>query len=291
MNSRPLRLPKATDVTDTASFPTATRRVSGSLPQISYLDVPAADGAGDAPPLLLLHGVGSSSETWQRLTPLLDGRRVIAPDYRGHGASEAPDPPYDIADFTADALRLLDELGVEQVHVLGFSIGALFAEQLALVAPERVLSLVLLNSIADRTPEQRARAEARREVIASTPPSETSKASAARWFTPGFIAQQPALVQSEVDIVAAVAHAPYAASYAVLVENDPIDVVEAITCPTLIITGEFDEGSTPAMSEALHRRIRRSRLVVVPDVKHYIHIELPEIVAAEVNGFLATADR
>ncbi|MFI6450907.1 alpha/beta fold hydrolase [Streptosporangium amethystogenes] len=278
-------------MTDTTSARPATRRVSGSLPRISYLDIPAADSADDAPPLLLLHGVGSSSDTWQRLTPLLDGRRLIAPDYRGHGASETPDPPYDIADFTADALRLLDELGVEHVHVLGFSIGALFAEQLALAAPDRVLSLVLLNSIADRTPEQRARAEARREVIASVPPSETSKASAARWFTPGFIAARPALVRNEVDIVAAVAHAPYASAYAVLVENDPIDVVEAITCPTLIMTGELDEGSTPAMSEALHRRIRGSQLVVVPDVKHYIHIELPEVVADGVNGFLAELDR
>ena len=59
------------------------RRFSSSRPGISYLDVPARAGREGALPLLLLHGVGSSSDTWSELLPLLDGRRVVAPDYRG----------------------------------------------------------------------------------------------------------------------------------------------------------------------------------------------------------------
>ena len=127
-------------------------------------------------------------------------------------------------------------------------------------------------------------------LIASTPPSELAWKSAERWFTPPFLASGRPLVEREVAIVSGVSHAPYAASYAVLVENDLVDEVHAIGNPTLIITGELDEGSTPAMSTALHQRIRGSRLVIVPGVKHYIHIEQPKTLALEINGWLATID-
>lgn len=266
------------------------RSQTASSPRISYLDLPADAARKNDLPLLLLHGVGSSSETWGELLPLLDGRRTIAPDYRGHGASEAPPPPYVMDDFVADIVRLLDELEVRQVHVAGFSIGALFAERLALLHSSRVRSLLLLSSIAARTTEQRERASARLAVIASTEPREVAPQSAARWFTAEFIGRRPDLVQREVDIVSRVSHAPYAASYKVLVENDPIDAVAAITQPTLIMTGEMDEGSTPAMSQALHDRISGSRLVIVPGVKHYLHIERPEAISPELNDFLAAAD-
>jgi len=266
------------------------RRFSSSRPGISYLDVPARAGREGALPLLLLHGVGSSSDTWSELLPLLDGRRVVAPDYRGHGASEIAPLPYAMDDFVDDAFRLLDELKIAAAHVAGFSIGALFAERMAILRPQRVATLVLLNSIADRTLAQRERAAARHQLIASTPPAELASGSAARWFTPAFREANPKPVGDEVGIVSAIAHAPYASSYGVLVENDLIDAVGAIECPTLIITGELDEGSTPAMSRALAERIAGSRLVIVPGVKHYIHIERPAAIASEVNAFLAARE-
>ena len=265
------------------------RFMTRSEPMVSYLDLRAGMDS-DRAPLLLLHGVGSSSKTWRRLIPYLGTRRVIAPDYRGHGESAAPEPPYVIDDFVDDALRLMDELDLTQAHVLGFSIGALFAERMAITAPERVRSLVLLNSIANRTEEERARATARLAHLSQHPPSETAPASAQRWFTPAFLAANPDVIAEEIEITAAIAHAPYAASYAVLAENDPIDEVAAITCPTLIVTGADDVGSTPAMSEALHRNIASSRLVILPDVKHYIHIECPDRLASEVNAFLEDVD-
>ena len=62
--------------------------------------------------------------------------------------------------------------------------------------------------------------------------------------------------------------------------------MKSIRCPTLIITGENDEGSTPAMSQALHERITGSELVIVPVVKHYIHVERPEAIASEWSRFV-----
>lgn len=265
-------------------------KFTASAPKLAYRDMPATNpDLADATPFLMLHGVGSSSLSWDELSKNLDGRRIVAPDYRGHGLSDAPTPPYVADDFIADALRLMDELGLEKVILVGFSIGATFAARMAVDVPERLERVVLVSSIAGRTPEQRARAEARAALIRETPPSETASGSAVRWFSPKFREERPDLVDLEVQVVSANRHAPYAASYQVLVENDPIGFVDQITIPTLIITGENDEGSTPDMSRALHERIKGSRLVIEPDVKHYIQIEKAARLAAEILDFVGAS--
>lgn len=256
-------------------------------PRLAYRDRP-----GTGRTVLLLHGVGSSSQTWDELERHLPtDARLIAPDYRGHGASDAPEPPYVLQDFVDDAVRLLDGLGIPAVDVVGFSIGALFAEAIALRHPERVHSLVLLNSIGDRTAEERERAALRLASIRTTPPGAGLDASARRWFTDGFRERRPDLVDAELAIVGATPHRPYAASYAVLVQNDLIGELSAIRVPTLVATGQHDIGSTPRMSESIHRRIPSSRLVVVHDVRHYMHIEAAAEVGDLVTDFLTALPR
>lgn len=263
-----------------------THHRTRSAPHLSFIDKPAVATGEDCDPVLLLHGVGSSSETWGELLPLLGDRRIIAPDYRGHGTSEAPQPPYVMDDFVDDAIRLLDELGIPRVHLIGFSIGALFAERLAIREPDRVRTLLLLNSIASRSAQELERARVRAAFIAANPPAEVAPKSAERWFTTAFRAARPDLVLREIGIVEKIEHAPYASAYRVLVENDLIGDVKSIHHPTLIITGENDEGSTPAMSHALHERIAGSKLVIVPGVKHYIHVERPAAIAEEWSRFV-----
>lgn len=261
------------------------REHTASRPTIAYV---RRDGSSDET-VLLLHGVGSSASTWHALLPLLDERyTVIAPDYRGHGASESPEVPYELDDFVADVVRLLDELGLDRVHIVGFSIGAIFGEALAIAHPDRVAALVLLNSIGGRTPEEARRALERLAVIRSTPPAEGAAASAVRWFTPEFRAAHPDEVAAEVAIVSATPHAPYAASYEVLATTDLIDRVDEIVSPVLLVTGENDVGSTPRMSRAVHERLPGSHLVVVDGLQHYLHVEVAPRIADLVNDFLGS---
>jgi pimeloyl-ACP methyl ester carboxylesterase len=234
---------------------------------------------------MLLHGVGSSASTWQRLMPRLDPTfDVIAPDLRGHGGSEGLVETVD--DFVADAVRLLDELGLPAVDVVGFSLGAVIAERLAIVHPDRVRSLVLLNSIGGRTAQERERALERLESLRSTRPADSAPRSAARWFTSEFLVEDPGAVAEEVAIVSAVRPDAYEAAYRVLATTDLIDQVVGIRCPTLIVTGENDVGSTPRMSQAVHDRVAGSRLTIIDRLRHYLHVEDPQRVAELVNGFL-----
>ena len=90
-------------------------------------------GPPDGPPLVLLHGLGSSSEDWlwQRDELTAAGYRLLMVDARGHGRSEKPYSRYRIEDMAGDVAHVLDGLGVSQAHVCGLSLGGAIATPLA----------------------------------------------------------------------------------------------------------------------------------------------------------------
>jgi 3-oxoadipate enol-lactonase len=103
------------------------------------------NGSGD--PLLLIHGLGSSTRDWEFNQPALSKKyRIITYDVRGHGQSDKPPGPYSIADFAADAAGLLETLETGSVHVAGVSMGGMIGLQLALDSPSLVRSLAVVNS-------------------------------------------------------------------------------------------------------------------------------------------------
>jgi pimeloyl-ACP methyl ester carboxylesterase len=107
-----------------------------------------------APPLVLLHGLGVTGAVWQAFARrLLPEFAAVAPDLRGHGQSDAPPGGYEPSDYARDVAQLIDELGLNQVPVVGHSLGALVALALADQTPELVQWLVLLDPPLD--PEQR----------------------------------------------------------------------------------------------------------------------------------------
>lgn len=100
---------------------------------------------GEGPPLLLLHGIGDSSEGWRPLLPLLAERfTVIAPDLLGHGASDKPRADYSVAAYANGMRDLLEVLDIDRVTVVGHSLGGGVAAQLAYQYPDRVERLVLV---------------------------------------------------------------------------------------------------------------------------------------------------
>jgi pimeloyl-ACP methyl ester carboxylesterase len=103
--------------------------------------------AGEGPPLLLLHGWPQHFWCWRRLVPELSGEfRVICPDLRGFGWSDAPGRGYDNETFAADAIALLDALGVDRAGVIGHDWGGFTSFLLALNHPERVRALLAVST-------------------------------------------------------------------------------------------------------------------------------------------------
>jgi pimeloyl-ACP methyl ester carboxylesterase len=101
--------------------------------------------AGRGPALLLLHGIGDRSDTWQELIPeLARDHTVIAPDLLGHGQSDKPRADYSVAAYANGMRDLLSVLGIERATVIGHSLGGGVAMQFAYQFPERCERLVLV---------------------------------------------------------------------------------------------------------------------------------------------------
>lgn len=109
----------------------------------------AYDIEGSGEPLLLIAGMSADRGLWAHIRPILNEHFLtIAFDNRDAGASDLAEKPYGLADLARDALAVMDAAGVKQAHVLGHSMGGAVAQELALLAPERVARLTLANTFA-----------------------------------------------------------------------------------------------------------------------------------------------
>src|SRR5215212_4269644 len=103
-------------------------------------------GASDAPPLVLIHGLGDEADTWWRVLPgLARNRRVIAPDLPGFGRSAGPSDGYTGPFFARTIAGLLAALGIARATLAGHSLGAAVAQRLALAQPSLAERLVLIS--------------------------------------------------------------------------------------------------------------------------------------------------
>ncbi|MBM3119459.1 MAG: alpha/beta hydrolase [Chloroflexi bacterium] len=101
---------------------------------------------GQGEPVLFIHGLASSSRSWEKQIPLFSQHyRVITFDLRGHGRSDKPLGPYSIEQFAADAIELLRTLDIKSANLVGFSLGGMVGFQMAVEAPEKVKGLVAVN--------------------------------------------------------------------------------------------------------------------------------------------------
>ena len=112
---------------------------------------------GQGQPVVLIHGVGLNKEMWGgQIVGLATKYRVIAYDMLGHGASPRPESGTPLLGYADQLLELLDHLQLPKAAVIGFSMGGLVARAFALHYPQRLQSLVVLNSVFNRSAEQRA---------------------------------------------------------------------------------------------------------------------------------------
>ena len=105
---------------------------------------------GQGEPLVLVHGLGSSSRDWAYQVPFFaQNYEVVVCDVRGHGQSGKPPGPYSMPLFARDLAGLIEGLGVGPSQVVGVSMGGMIGLQLAVDRPELVRSLVVVNSVPD----------------------------------------------------------------------------------------------------------------------------------------------
>lgn len=245
----------------------------------------AYEVTGDGPPLLLIQGLGYSGWGWEPIVaPLAESYQVITFDNRGIGASDAPPGPYDTAIMAADAVSVLDAVGVERAHVMGASLGGMIAQQVALDHPERVDRLIL----ACTTPGGKASfplpAPTERLIREA---AGRRQEEAVRLFTVNALSS-PGPVDELVARRLAEPQNPLAwqAQAGAALKHDAWDRVGDITAPTLIVHGTADRVVDPRNAPLLAERIPGAELELLEGLGHLFFWDDPAATVRAVRDFL-----
>jgi 3-oxoadipate enol-lactonase len=269
----------------------ATSGIISANGQDLYYEV---HGAGE--PVVLIMGIGYDSSLWMlhQVPALARNFEVIVFDNRDVGRSGAARSAYDIADMADDVAALLDALGIERAHVIGLSMGAMIAEELALRHRERVDCLVLSGP--DLAPARQAFHPI--AVWSWIKANDSSGASfAAQQFVSLFstaFLRTPAAVQQTIDFLSAnphpVAPAAYARQADAYLKYDPSNRLAGITAPTLVVVGEQDVLTPPWIAREVADAIPGARLEIVKGdgASHVLPLERPDEFNELVSGFLAS---
>jgi pimeloyl-ACP methyl ester carboxylesterase len=244
---------------------------------------------GQGLPVVLIHGVGLNKEMWGgQIVGLAPRYRVIAYDMLGHGASPRPATGTDMRSYAEQLGELLDHLQVEKATIIGFSMGGLIARAFALHYPQRTQGLVVLNSVFNRSPEQRAAVIERTRQVAQYGPNANAEAALARWFSREYQAANPAQINALRETLASNDPEGYLTTYELFATQDMYlaDRLSSIAVPTLISTGELDPGSTPLMAQELAEYIPGAQVSVLSDQRHMMPVESPRLVNQLLLDFL-----
>ncbi|MCT2544671.1 4-carboxymuconolactone decarboxylase [Streptomyces atratus] len=231
------------------------------------------DGPEDAPILVLGPSLGTSWHMWDRQIPELTQHwRVFRYDLPGHGGAPAH-PATAVADLSDRLLATLDGVGVQRFGYAGCSIGGAIGADLALRHPQRVASLALVAA----SPRFGSADEFRqRGVVVRTNGLEPmARTAPERWFTPGFAAAQPAIVDWAVQMVRTTDPGCYIAACEALAAFDVRGELGRIGAPTLVLVGAEDRVTGPGDARVLVAGIPDARLALVPGASHLAPVEQP----------------
>lgn len=240
-------------------------------------------GSGEGLPILFLHGVGSDKSVWApQLAHFGMSRRAVAFDYPGYGESEfAENSTRD--DFAAAIFAAMDALDIERAHVCGLSLGGVVAIAMHATAPRRCASLIIADSFAVH-PDGQAIHD--RSVAASRSMTMREMAEARTGILLGSVAT-PELRAEVIETMAAIDPAAYRAGAAAVWLANQRDRARAIDVPTLILVGDEDGITPPALSEELANLIPGSRLDRIAEAGHLANAEQPEAFNVAVESFLS----
>jgi len=222
---------------------------------------------GDGPPLLLIHGLGSSGDDWAfQIGPLAQHCRLIVPDLRGCGASPVGHGEVSIRGFGADLWSLLDHLDIGQVALAGFSMGGAVALEMALQQGPRVARLVTINSLPSyRVDHWRKWLELNLQIamVKTLGLPRTARMVARRLFP---APHQTAMRQRVIDVLGANRIEPYLRCARALAQWCAAEHVERLQPPHLMIAGELDY--TGLDEKRTWARRMRAELAVVSGSRH-----------------------
>jgi len=261
------------------------------MPKVRAGDIEIAyEVNGSGHPLLLITGLGYGQWFWHKIVPdLAKYFQVITFDNRGAGESDKPPGPYTTAMMASDAIALLDSLGVKKAYVMGHSLGGFIAQELTLARPDLVEKLILASTtyggpnVIPITPEALEVLTKRDGDIVELVQKGIKVACA-----PNFAERHPEVVKEllEYRLTNPVPPEQYQAQMMAGATHNAESRISQITCPVLILFGEYDRVVPPGNAQLLAQKLPNARIKILPNTGHIFPIEDPKATVEAILEFL-----
>jgi 3-oxoadipate enol-lactonase len=235
------------------------------------------DGPEQGPVVMLSNSLASDLTMWKFQVPALveAGYLVLRYDSRGHGHSAVPEGPYSIEMLTADAVGLMDGLGLDKVHFCGLSKGGMIGQMLGTQYGDRLISLTLSSTAAYMAPKEIW--DERIETVRKGGMAVVADATIDRWFTKSGQTNLASTVEKVRSVISNTPVEGFCACCAAIRDMDQRETIRDVITPTLVMVGEKDFGTPVSAAEHIHQKITSSSLKIIPDAAHFVHMEQSSI--------------
>ena len=243
--------------------------------------------SGAGPWVTLSHSLACNLTMWDDQMAVLTGQyRVLRYDTRGHGQTSAPDGNYTLEELADDAKALLDALGIRRTHWVGLSMGGMIGQTVALKYPGVFQSMVLADTTSRLAPDAAKLWGERIKIAREQGMAPLVESTLARWFTEPYRRSHASVVERIAAGIRATPPAGYAGCCDAISKIDLTDRLPEIKCPTLVIVGEQDMGTPPAMARAIADNLPGAELKIIPSAAHLSNIEQAQTFNDAMTKFL-----
>jgi 3-oxoadipate enol-lactonase len=243
--------------------------------------------SGEGPLVTLVHSLASDLTLLDAQAQMLRKHfKVLQIDIRGHGKSPAPPAPYTMAELADDVQALFDTLGIAHTIWVGVSLGGMMGLTHAIRHPGVITRLVVADTTSGYPEAAHGGWRERIGFVKERGTQAVVKGTLGRWFTSAFLQREPGIVEHFAKIIAATPAQGFIGCCEAILEYNIASQLGQIAVPTLVMVGEEDQATPPAMAQALVRGINGSAFELIPSAAHQANIEQPALFNAKLEKFL-----
>ncbi|MEM7280891.1 MAG: alpha/beta hydrolase [Pseudomonadota bacterium] len=250
----------------------------------------AFSSSGNGAPVVLIHGVGLSSESWQHQVQALSRRfKVFAVDLPGHGQTTGVDHQLSMTKLCNWITRFCEHVVQKPCVLVGHSLGALIAIHTAARNSSSIKGMAALSAVHNRDAKALEAVQNRaRQLHVSGSLQHVADAPVTRWFGDPPPLQYETMAQQCRQWLSQNNLAGYASAYRVFAEETgpSPSILEKILVPALFVTGALDPNSTPEMSHQMANHCPNSEAVIVNDAKHMLQMTHADEISALLTRFV-----
>ncbi len=248
--------------------------------------------SGGGPWLTLSHSLAANLGMWDAQLDVLNQHfTVLRYDIRGHGQTPGTEGPYTLEQLADDVQGLLQHLCVTRSHWVGLSLGGMIGQVLAIRHPDILDHVVIADSTGQGAPNAAAMWGDRANLARTQGLAALVQPTLSRWFTDPYRERCPEEMARIGHMIETTSVNGYAGCCAAISMINTHDGLKNLTHPGLVIVGDQDQATPPAMSEAIHNHWPNSQLVVLKEAAHLANIEQAQAFNTAVMNFLPNPSR